>query len=279
MINFFKSQIITLFEKFGFVRKRIVQKAILDKTYKVYKGTISDRIDNDDAWLFALSGRSEHIFDIGSNIGQSAMMMFYHDQIKNIILVDPNPNALSKAAENVILNNFAHKARFINAFLSEKNGEMVDFYTVGSGAAGSKFQSFAKTAARTNSHYKVHTLSIDYLVNHTGITPDLVKVDVEGAEGEVLKGAISLAQKGTASFFVEMHSGEELSITENTQRILDWCKEHAYTAWYLNKKAPLTTEAVKTRGRYHALLLPKDKAFPEYLKSIQEKEAIARITD
>ena len=200
--------------------------------------------------------------------------MFYHEKMKNIVLVDPNPNALSKAAENIILNNFAHKARFINAFLSEKNGETVDFYTVGSGAAGSKFKSFAKTAARKNSHYKVQTLSVDYLVSHTGISPDMVKIDVEGAEHEVLKGATLLAKKGTTTFFVEMHSGEELSTIENTQRILDWCKENEYSAWYLNTKELLTTEAVKNRGRYHALLLPEATDFPSYLMDIQEKTAI-----
>jgi FkbM family methyltransferase len=278
MITFFKSRIISFLEKFGFVRKKIVQKSILDKPYKVISGTITDYVDNDDAWLFALSARCKTIFDIGCNIGQSAMLMFYHENVENIALVDPNPNALSKAAENVILNNFAHKARFINAFLSEKNGEMVDFYTVGSGAAGSKFQSFAKTAARENSFYKVPTLSVDYLVEQNGITPDLVKIDVEGAESEVLAGAVSLAQKQTTFFFVEMHSGQELSITDNTQNILTWCKANGYQAWYLKTKKPLTLDAIASRGRYHALLLPEGTEFPEYLKTIEEKTAISSIT-
>lgn len=274
MINFLKSSVVSFFERQGFARRNMVRKSILDKTFQVYSGTVNDKIDNDDAWLFALSGHCEHVFDIGCNIGQSAILMFYHDKMKNIVLVDPNPNALSKAAENVILNNFAHKSRFINAFLSEKNGETVDFYTVGSGAAGSKFKSFAKTAARKNSHYKVQTLSVDYLVSHTRVTPDMVKVDVEGAEYEVLKGAKKLAEKGTVSFFVEMHSGDELPIIENTRRVLDWCKQNRYSAWYLKTKEPLTTEAIKNRGRYHALLLPEATEFPSYLRNIEEKTAI-----
>lgn len=275
MNNFIKSKLIRLFEKYGFVRKKLVKRSILDKSFNVISGTITDYVDNDDAWLFALAGRHKYIFDIGCNIGQSAILMFYHDTIENMVLVDPNPNALSKAAENMILNNLTHKTRFICAFLSEKNGGEIDFYTVGSGAAGSKFQSFARTAAKTNSHYKVPTLSVDYLMQQTGIIPDLVKIDVEGAENEVLAGANKLALKQTATFFVEMHSGEELSITENTRLILEWCEKNNYNAYYLKTKAPLTIDSIKTRGRFHALLLPEKMKFPEYLKSIEEKTAIS----
>lgn len=276
MISFLKTQVVSFLEKKGFPRKKLVSKKILDKPYKVISGTITDYIDNDDAWLFALSAHHHHIFDIGCNIGQSAMLMFYHDSIENLVLVDPNPSALSKAAENVILNHLSHKARFINAFLAEKAGEMVDFYTIGSGAAGSKFQSFAKTAAKANAHYKVPTLSVDHLVKQTQITPDLVKIDVEGAESEVLAGATKLAKQQTTAFFVEMHSGEELTITDNTKQILDWCTKHNYTAWYLKTKKPLEVKAIAKRGRYHALLLPEKVDFPEYLKLIEEKTAISK---
>lgn len=252
----------------------MVHKSILDKNYQVIEGTIRSSFDRDDAWLFALSAYHKNIFDIGSNIGQSAMLMLYHPCIENIVLVDPNPEALSKAAENLILNNLSQKAKFIPAFISDKNGEVVDFYTVGAGAAGSKFKGFAKTARRLNSHYPVNTLTVDYLVKSTGISPDLVKIDVEGAEIDVLNGATELAKNPDTTFMVEIHSGEEISITENTRLILEWCHNNGYVAWYLKNKTPLDIDSITNRGRYHALLIPKLKQFPGYLKNINENAEI-----
>jgi FkbM family methyltransferase len=275
MKDLIKIQISHQLEKFGLVRKRIELRKILDRNYKVIEGTIPDKPDNDSAWLFALSSRCRNIFDIGANIGQSAMLMLYNSSIENIVLIDPNPKALSTAAENLIMNSLSNKAKFINAFVSDKNEGVVDFFTIGGGAAGSKFQEFAKTASKLNSHFKVNTMTVDHIVQQTGISPQLVKVDVEGAEIDVLNGACDLAKKADTLFMVETHSGEGLSITDNTKLILDWCNENNYSGWYLKTKTQLDIDSIKKRGRYHSLLIPKNKPFPEYLKSINESDNLS----
>jgi FkbM family methyltransferase len=255
-------------------RKEWVDANVLDKPYRAIKGSVRTRHDKDDAWLFALGRESNVIFDIGSNIGQAALMLLYHQDIKHIVLVDPNPKALSIAAENLIHNNLAHKARFVCAFISDTSDQEVEFYTQDSGAAGSRYRSFAKTADKLDAHYKVRTLTVDFLVKNMDLIPDLVKIDVEGAEREALLGATHLAARKTARFFVEIHSGPELSIEVNTQGILGWCATNGYTAWYLRTKQPLTLEAVKSRGRYHALLLPDAVAFPQCLANVNENDPL-----
>jgi FkbM family methyltransferase len=265
-----KKTVISLLKNAGFVHKRWVKGRILDKEYKVISNTIRSKADKDDAWLFAISRDCNYIFDIGSNIGQAALLMLYHEGIRKIVLVDPNPSALSLAAENIIHNNLSLRAHFVNAFIADSCDQTVDFYTQDTGAAGSKYKGFAKTAAKMNSHYMVNTLTVDYLMDYFQIVPDLVKIDVEGAENDVLGGAAKLAAKGTALFFVEIHSGPELSITKNTQGVLDWCVQNAYTAWYLKDKAPLNIDAITSRGRYHALLVPQGKKFPEVLRPLNE---------
>ena len=257
-------------EKLGFVYKQLEVINFLNKRLKVLKGTIRTIPDKDDAWLFELARHHKVIFDVGSNIGQAAMLMLYHDNVDKIVLIDPNPKALSYAAENMIMNNLSHKAHFIPAFISDRAGETVELYTVGVGAAGSKFKGFAKTASKMDSHFSVNTVTLDSLSESLVLYPDLVKIDVEGAEWEVLQGAIRLATEIRPVFFVEMHSGLELSIGNNTERILDWCSQVGYRAWYLKTKEPLSFESIKNRGRYHALLLPEERDFPEYLKTISE---------
>lgn len=270
-----KTKILSFLRKNGLVYKKWTSGNVLDKSYKVIKGSIRSYSDNDDAWLFALGKECENIFDIGSNIGQAALMLLYHKNIKHIVLVDPNPQALSIASENLIHNNLSMKASFVCAFISDQNDSTVEFYTQDSGAAGSIYKGFAKTAAKTDSHFSVKTLTLDYLSEFYNTIPELIKIDVEGAERSVLKGAVKLASKAKTSFFVEIHSGPELSIIENTQGILDWCSENNYTAWYLKTKAKLSIDSITKRGRYHALLLPVDKPLPEFILKINEKDHIS----
>ena len=203
-------------------------------------------------------------------------MMLINTNIRQILLADPNPQALAIAAENLIHNNLSAKANFVCAFVSSKMNEKVEFYTEESGAAGSRYKGFAKTAAKINSHYEVSTITVDYLVQYYGWIPGLVKVDVEGAEIDVLKGSVDLASKRKTMFFVEVHSGPELEIVKNTSDILDWCKANSYTAWYLKSKSPLNTELIASRGRYHALLIPAEMKFPQYLESISEGDPLRK---
>ena len=63
-----------------------------------------------------------------------------------------------------------------------------------------------------------------------------------------------------------MHSNKEMSMKQNTEKVMDWCKEVGYSAWYLTDKQKLVdSDQVKHRGRCHFLLIPQDQTFPEYL--------------
>lgn len=267
-----KEKIVFWLSKFGISRKTYEHKQIQSKTYKIIKGTIRDEVDKDDAWIFHLGANSKVIFDVGSNIGQSAMLFLHHDSVERILLIDPNPLALTAAAENLLLNSLSLKASFVPAFLSDKENETVDFYTIGSGAAGSKYKDHAKTAANQDSHFKVSTLTVDYLVKYYNLIPDLVKIDVEGAEVEVLNGSVNLAAKKSTIFFVEVHSTN--GIVKNTEMVLQWCQTNGYDAYYLKEHRLLSTDQIKERGRYHALLVPTGFAYPNYLLSVKQGDPI-----
>jgi len=250
-----KTFLVRQVQKLGLYYRQVEYVKFLGKELKVIKGTIRKTHDKDDAWLFDLAKHHSNIMDVGCNIGQAAMLMLCNDSVKRIALVDPNPLALTWAAENLIMNSFSDKAHFVPAFVSDKSDERIELYTVGVGAAGSKFKGFAKTAAKADSHFTVETLTLDLLSERLDLNPDLIKVDVEGAEYEI-------------------HSGPELSIASNTENILDWCVQTGYRAWYMKTKELLSVEFIKNRGRYHALLLPKEQDFPEYLKTISEGSEI-----
>ena len=242
---------------------------------KGLKGTYRNKVDQDDAWFFALAKNAEHIYDLGSNIGYMSLLAAIQKNNKSIVLVDPNPEALAKAAQNMIVNGFGFKSKFISAFIGDVDGEKLKFYTVGSGEAGSMYSSHAETAKAMNSYYEVEKITIDTIVNQLNYFPNLIKIDVEGAEYLALQGAVQTASKGISKFFIEMHSPVELPMVKNATLILKWCVENKYKAYYLKEAIELTNpELIANRGKCHLLLLPEEEKYPIYLKDIKQGNAL-----
>lgn len=260
--------------KRGFkLRKQSVQ-VVGSRNYLIINDSLRTD-DYDDAWTLAIARRSHVIFDIGSNMGQAALLMMYSDNIQNIFLVDPNPEALSIAAENFIFNNLSHLAHFIPSFVSDKADETIEFYTVGAGAAGSMYSKHAKTAATNKSHLNVPTTTIDKLCEFYKVYPDFIKIDVEGAELMVLKGAVKTVEKQRPKILVEMHSNPDLPMTENATMLLDWCTKNGYTPWYMKNATVIENiETVSKRGRFHAFLLPAGVDYPSYLRTLGQGASI-----
>ena len=278
MRRLFSRLLIRLYAKKGITITRFQEEFLLGKKYKVLSGSIKKRLDYDSAWLFALAHDAEIVFDIGCNIGQSALLMMHTNHIQEIVLVEPNPSALGQAANNLIFNHLSQKAHFVCAFASDEEGQEVTFYTVGAGAAGSMYSTHAQTAARMHSSISVPTITIDALVEDYQMIPDLVKIDVEGAETKVLSGSGKLAAKQKTRFFVEVHSSP-ISMSDNATKIIDWCHNNDYQAWYLKEKVLLTDpNQIAHRGRCHLLLLPKNQSFPEYLRPLKQGARLEEVS-
>lgn len=265
---------------FGLVPRKKIRKTILNKTFFLVKGTFRDVADYDDAWLLSLAHEARNVYDVGCNIGQASLLLLWPGRVDNIVLIDPNPLALSACAENLIFNGLSYKARFVCAFASSQAGKMIDFFTVGTGAAGSMFKNHAVTARNVGSSFQVSTTSIDSLYYQYGILPDLVKIDVEGAESLVLNGGQEIATKHKTRFFVEMHSSPELPMEDNAMKIMEWCDSTGYRPWYLKEKAILDEpRQIANRGRCHLLLLPTEMPFPVYLKSLEQGDPLNKVLE
>jgi hypothetical protein len=142
------------------------------------------------------------------------------------------------------------------------------------------FAGHAETASLTKSSYYVNQLTIDSLVEQLHCFPDLVKIDVEGAESLALWGAIKTASDLKTKFMIEMHSPPELSMEENTERILKWCDSNKYSAFYMRDAIELTDSVqIANRGKCHLLLIPKGEEYPDYLKNISQGSLLRNINN
>lgn len=253
-----------------------VQHSFLGRDLVLRSGTLREEVDYDDAWLYACAKHAEVMFDVGANVGQSALMALHSAKLKQVVLIEANWEALSVAAENLIRNGMSAKARFVGAFAAESSDASVDFWTVGTGAAGSMFQGHAVTASRQGSVQSVPTVSLDDLCDQFAVVPDLIKIDVEGAEAKVLNGSKVLAGKRRSRFMVEMHSPPELPMETNAALVLAWAKELDYAVWYLSAGGRIDSpQPIKHRGRCHLLLQPAEWPYPDWLVGISQSAAIA----
>lgn len=255
-------------------RKKIVTDFGVDSIISL-SGTIRIKPDKDDAWFYLLSRKYNKIYDIGANIGCTALISRLNNPNGKILLVDPNQEALGLAAQNLIYNNWINHVEFYTYFVSDVSNKKQLFFTVGSGAAGSMFRGHAHTASKLNSFFEVPTISLDDLSEKVGWLPDFIKIDVEGAESNVLNGAVELTRKCQPVIMVEMHSPDELPMVVNAKRIIDWCEKVDYYAWYMAKQQKLTNpQEIAHRGKCHLLLLPKEAPYPNELIGIKEGSEI-----
>lgn len=256
---------------------KIREKRLGNVSLQVYQGTFT-KIDKDDAWYAWIVRDARVVFDIGANVGKTALLANIYGKPQHIVLVDPNPMALTYAAGNLILNDYSSRCTFVKQFVSDKSREQVKFYTIGTGAAGSMFASHAKTASRLGSWFWVSTTTLDELCASLNLNPDLVKIDVEGAEHRVLLGATQVASEQNLRFFIELHSNADLSMEKNCSLVLKWAHDMGYKVWYLTDGNEITSpEQIKHRGRCHVLLLKNDLSYPSELNRIKQGDKLPEL--
>jgi len=132
--------------------------------------------------------------DIGSNIGYYSILGSTVNPKLTTYAFEPSKGANFYLSENVKLNNFSNRITIESCALMDTSGE-IDFYEI----RNKKYPSIYNLSGEHNIGTKTYKLSqktkvkattLDaYFLNNNINTLDLIKLDTEGAEGYILKGA------------------------------------------------------------------------------------------
>lgn len=139
------------------------------------------------------------IFDIGAHFGYSSLcfsgIQNQHGKAK-VLAFEPNPHNL-EALRNHLANNSTENIEVVPLALSDSKGSfemMISNDIQGSQSTGSFLNGvtppLAMNVYKNFTKATVNTETLDQLIQDKGISPNILKIDVEGAEHQVLKGAL-----------------------------------------------------------------------------------------
>jgi len=109
-------------------------------------------------------------------------------------------------------------------------------------------------------------MTLDDFSSQMEIYPEVVKIDVEGAEALVIGGMTNMMQAGQPAVMVELHSWHNMTVMSNAEKILGILDQVNYQMIYLrNKEVVRNINILNDRGRCHVLLLPNGQSCPDWL--------------
>lgn len=175
------------------------------------------------------------LFDIGANIGYYTMLgsklvgdngavFAFEPSVRNIVYLYRHMT-LNKAGNVTIVPGACSDSLSISQFSLGQN------WALGHLVENGSLQ--AETSGRVSI---VPTMTVDEFVECTGTSPDVMKIDVEGAERRVLQGARDTLLAMSPTIFLSVHSADL------RRSCFDFLKELNYTCEALNGNAQNGTE-------------------------------------
>ena len=146
------------------------------------------------------------LYDLGAHFGVfSFAALHFGGPASRAVAVDPSGEAVRMLALGARLNAVADRLSVVRAAVGEQSG-WCDMLPVGVIADGYYVPPEPDRARRDL--VRVRAVTVDELVAELGVRPTHLKIDVEGAEGAVLRGAQGvLADDVPPLVFLELHNG------------------------------------------------------------------------
>jgi FkbM family methyltransferase len=153
--------------------------------------------------LLALSESASFFIDVGANIGYFAVRLAIHNSGLQAIAVEAIPSTVDHLRANVALNNLSDRVLVVNCAIGAAEGRTKLFVPRVSGHTAASIRD--QHPDEGSDSVEVDLRLLDSLLSAINVKDnDLLKLDVEGAEFEVLKGASALLQRSRPTIFAEL---------------------------------------------------------------------------
>ena len=180
-----------------------------DQAHSVYRPLHDKKISYETIMIKSLVStieklKAKNFLDLGSFMGYYACFIakYFDDKIK-VYAIESNEEYSRYIDKSVKINNFEN-VEILNEILSDKNE---DLYVHKEGVYN---------LDEKKTHYqKKLSVTLDEICLRHKINPEIIKVDVHGAEGKVLFGSKKILQNNTKIILLELHTSKYLKKFSN----------------------------------------------------------------
>lgn len=226
----FRLKALSKFGREGMLNSQVMQKLLC---YKVMDGMITDRVSvvplkydlySDVGKRIFLDGTFEEaeirflegvldgladkvaIIDVGANIGLHSIRLVGRRSVAEAYAFEPSSGLADILRQNIEMNNLGSKVHAVRSAVSDGVGQAM-FYECEDNAYSSLKNTQRKQIIRSS---PVPVTTIDQFVSEKGINNlALIKIDVEGFETEVIRGATNALKRMSPDLFVEIYKGTD----------------------------------------------------------------------
>lgn len=164
------------------------------------------------------------VFDVGANVGTVSLLLAKSSPHARVEAFEPETRNAARLRENVLLNGLDN-IRVHETALSDTTG-LLEFHVHGTTGTGS--HSLVDTADGGET-VTVNTTKGELFVRELNVVPNVMKIDVEGAELAVLRGFDSvLTNPSLRDLFIEVHPKKLAVLGAAAQDLDDLVKKSGF---------------------------------------------------
>jgi FkbM family methyltransferase len=224
--------------------------------------------DEDYLVLKDLARGKRCVFDVGACDGMTSILMArVLGPSGSVYAFEASEESCEVIRENVALNGLDSRVRVINAVVADRSGAVLEFYR-GARASHRKATIIAGTGLE-NALSKA-TIALDDFAAQIPVSPDFVKIDVEGAERQVLAGMSRLLSEIRPVIALELHSSPGISVSDNAAAIQRLLRAAGYSMLDRFARDPIGDPRVlEGSTRTHVVLVPETPQAPDRSKAVK----------
>ena len=174
-------------------------------------GKAGEELERENFVALVKTAAFKNFLDVGANIGLYGFIFASASEGSHITMVEPDKDNAKLISRTIDAVGMSERITLVEAALSDRSGTVAFYRDELTGATGSierDENAFVRVHHRIKpSQEPVKSVTLDEVCNQKN--PDLVKIDVEGAELRVLRGAEKTIERSCPALFFECDENQK----------------------------------------------------------------------
>jgi FkbM family methyltransferase len=180
------------------------------------------------------------VYDVGSYEGIFSLFAARAVGGGTLVVCEPNPECFRRTTRNLSLNQFECQFVLRNLALGETPGEVEMFCPKGEPARGTlnvEIATAIRNAGESGKTCRVRVERLDDLIDQGLPIPGFMKIDTEGSELGILKGAVKTLKVCRPELFIELHGTSRENWVSNRRAIRELLESLGYQIFDMNRQS------------------------------------------